>query len=429
VDDLGGDPPEVDQGLHWYDREPCPFTREEGEVHGTYVATTMPRNEGDDMLKWASNHAYRPQRLRFRNIRSLSRAVARHYVPEGVKGINFHERLDGHQNVMFYYRDLLPCIVRLLSRPKYANTVYTRFRLVRDQDGVRIYGAFNTGSWYQFAHVTAQTKGDGRPVSVVSLFGSTDVSIARKKMAVYPFFFASGCIGDRNMSEPSSWMMVACLPHYNDKAARAAGRIEEGPHGIRRRKVLASTVCVIDCLWFMFALHWQRQMELTHLGIAVIMDDYNEISRSTLVLRFPDGIQRESYIMWAGWIADQQEMDRICCETSQKCKQCVAPKNRLHEPHTVFARRNAKDVERAVRDAALNGKLPGLAPGPPLFKLGTDPRSKRPRWIPTPACTTKRYEDARTALGGVHLIENGLWRARHFDYLMQVYSLFVSGLL
>ena len=93
-------------------------------------------------------------------------------------------------------------------------------------------------------------------------------------------------------------------------------------------------------------------MELTHLGIAVIMDDYNKISLSPMDLRFPDGVERYAYLMWAGWIADQQEMDRICCETSQKCKQCVAPKNRLHEPHTVFARRRAKDVERAVRDAA-----------------------------------------------------------------------------
>ncbi len=38
----------------------------------------------------------------------------------------------------------------------------------------------------------------------------------------------------------------------------------------------------------MFTLH--LQVELTQLGIAVIMDDYNDISRCPLVLRFPDGI-------------------------------------------------------------------------------------------------------------------------------------------
>ena len=110
----------------------------------------------------------------------------------------------------------------------------------------------------------------------------------------------------------------------------------------------------------------------------------------------------------------------MCCETSQKCKQCVAPKNRLHEPHTMFSQRRAKDVERAVRDAAFKGIVPGQPAGPPLFTLGIDPKSKRQRWFPTPACTPARYEATRKALGGVHLVENGLWRTRHYDYLMQV---------
>jgi hypothetical protein len=71
----------------------------------------------------------------------------------------------------------------------------------------------------------------------VPLFGSTDVSIARKNIPVYPYFVGCGCLGDRNMSEPSSWLMVACLPHYDEKAARAAKRKEDGPTGIKRRKV------------------------------------------------------------------------------------------------------------------------------------------------------------------------------------------------
>ena len=41
--DLGGDPPEPDMGLHWDDREPCPFSREEGEAFCTYVASDMSR--------------------------------------------------------------------------------------------------------------------------------------------------------------------------------------------------------------------------------------------------------------------------------------------------------------------------------------------------------------------------------------------------
>ena len=58
------------------------------------------------------------------------------------------------------------------------------------------------------------------------------------------------------------------------------------------------------------------QVELTHLGIAVIMDDLNAISVDPIYLRYPDGNERLTYMMLAGWLADQQEMDKICCETS-----------------------------------------------------------------------------------------------------------------
>ena len=218
----------------------------------------MSRRAGDNMLQWACNVAYKPKRQRFRTVRSLSLAVRRHYVPEGVKGINFHERLDGHQNVMFYHRDLLPLIKRLLSRPTFANNTYTRFRLVRDREGVRIIGAFNTGDWYEFAHVVAQKKGmppapgsDGSPVTVLPLLCSTDATVARKNMPVYVFLVCIGCLGDRHRSEPGNWLMVACLPHYNDQAARNAHRPDTGPRSIARRKVrwVVCTECAPNSLW------------------------------------------------------------------------------------------------------------------------------------------------------------------------------------
>ena len=117
------------------------------------------------------------------------------------------------------------------------------------------------------------------------------------------------------------------------------------------------------------------------MGVAVIMDDYNEIGKTPIWLRFPDGISRLAYIMMAGWIADQQEQDKMCAETSQRCKQCVCPKDRLHESHTVWGRRKGRDVERAVRRAAFEGRLPGergLPSMPVLFKQEMDRKSRRP---------------------------------------------------
>ena len=60
-----------------------------------------------------------------------------------------------------------------------------------------------------------------------------------------------------------------------------------------------------------------------------------------------------------------------------------------------------------------------MAASMPLFMLGTDPSSRRPKYLPTAACTTAVYERTRKALGGIHLVENALWQNRHFDHLMQ----------
>ena len=115
---------------------------------------------------------------------------------------------------------------------------------MRDGDGYRIFGAFNTSDFYQFAYVTAQTKrigglgGLGDHVVPVPAFLSTDITVVRKKVSFYPCFVGNAVLGDKHLSEPSSWLLVGCLPTYNDNAAKAAKRPTEGPMSITRRKVL-----------------------------------------------------------------------------------------------------------------------------------------------------------------------------------------------
>jgi hypothetical protein len=136
----------------------------------------------------------------------MTRAITRKYVPEGIKGHNFHETLDGKQNVMFYHRSILPCIKRILARQKYAGNIYTKFRLVKDANGFRIFGAFNTSDWYEFAFLTAQTKqmdgqgGPGKHVTPVPVFLSSDVTVARKKCPFYPCFIGNGVLEDKHLS-------------------------------------------------------------------------------------------------------------------------------------------------------------------------------------------------------------------------------------
>ena len=181
------------------------------------IDAIMCRVHGDDMLKKACNLAYRPQKLRFANSRGMARAICRRYVPEGIMSHNFHEPLDGKQNLMFYHRAILPCLTRILARQKYASNFYTKFRLVKDKNGFRIFGAFNTSDWYEFAYLTAQTKriggpgGQGEHVTPVPAFLSTDVTVARKKIPFYPCFLGNGVLGDKiSLSPAPGCWWVAC---------------------------------------------------------------------------------------------------------------------------------------------------------------------------------------------------------------------------
>jgi hypothetical protein len=99
---------------------------------------------------------------------------------------------------MFYHRAILPCLKRILARQKYAGNFYTKIRLVKDENGCRMFGSFNTSDWYEFAYVTAQTKricgpgGPGEHVTPIPAFLCTDVTVARKKCLFYPCFLGNG---------------------------------------------------------------------------------------------------------------------------------------------------------------------------------------------------------------------------------------------
>ena len=140
-------------------------------------------------------------------------------------------------NVVLYHRSLLGSLKSVLANPRYAGIQYNSFRCLTTKDGVRMYGAFNNGDWYEFAHAKAQTLCGGQPVSVVPYFMGSDATVACKNMSMYPFFACPGCLKDDVQSEPGAWVLVAVLPYYSIKAAKRAGRAEQGPKGYRRRKV------------------------------------------------------------------------------------------------------------------------------------------------------------------------------------------------
>ena len=374
------------------------FTRAESEIFGTYSHTSMSRAAGDDLFQWACNEAYSYKDVRYGSMRSLTDAIRKKYVPHGVVSTNFHEPLDGNQYLWLHRRRMLPTLISMLKDPQFAGVQYTDFAIMRNENGCRIFGSFQGGEWHEFAHAVAQSKAiDHEHVSVYSLIFSMDGTYGRKSVPLYPLVTVPGCVSDDKRSEPGSWYVIAMFPHYSNEPAENAGRCNDGPYGIRRRRV-----------------------ELHHLSLKECMVDLNEISVNPIRMEWANQQVLWTYIMAAAVVVDQQEQDLLCCEPSQRCKTCPCPRELLHDPPPNLPPRRGRDVQKAVTNAAFKGILPGSAVRHhPLFKKGIDPFCGKERWFPTVYCTRARYEEARKALGGTHLVENGLWEVRHYDYLVQ----------
>lgn len=151
----------------------------------------MSRAAGNRLVQWASNPEFRGRRVRQMQIRALTDEMVKQYAPEGVMEADFTEEMDGDQQIIFYYRDLYTCVIDLLQHPRFKARQYTRFSLVKDKDGHRVYGAFNTGEWYRIAQLRSNGTAPGDasiPVSPVPVFLSSDVTVARKSIQVWPIY-------------------------------------------------------------------------------------------------------------------------------------------------------------------------------------------------------------------------------------------------
>ncbi len=82
------------------------FTRAENEINGTYVCGHMSLQAGDDLLQWACNEAYRYRDVRYRRMRSLSKAIRSKYAPGNVLCTTFHTL------TTLFRQWMIPCTAR-----------------------------------------------------------------------------------------------------------------------------------------------------------------------------------------------------------------------------------------------------------------------------------------------------------------------------
>ena len=170
------------------DQDTCSFSKSEAELLGTFTSSSMTREDGDRLMQWASNKCFKGEDVQPVKICTLIDSVAKKYAPEGVKRADFTEEMDGDQRIVFYYRDLFTCVINLLQHPRFKARQYTKFRLVRDVQGHRVYGAFNTGDWYRVAQITAGNSAPDKRVSPVPVFLSSDATYAKKSVGVWPIY-------------------------------------------------------------------------------------------------------------------------------------------------------------------------------------------------------------------------------------------------
>ena len=82
-------------------------------------------------------------------------------------------------------------------------------------------------------------------------------------------------------SEPGAWVLVAVLPHYSIKAAKRAGRAEQGPAGYRRRKVHTLFTLDAHCAHLAHFFTWcARSLDGVH-GVLKVLSKFVQSVQSS----------------------------------------------------------------------------------------------------------------------------------------------------
>jgi hypothetical protein len=175
----------VDAPERMRDRLPR-FSREETEIMSSYTRSRGGEPHGDRLLEWVTSPEFRAQQVRYRRMRTFSRAAVKEYVPEGVQRVDFTEPLDGCQRLIFFFRSLYDAIKELLKNSRFSGRQYTQAEVKFHPNGLRAYNTINSGKVFEAAQITA-----GPGVSPVLVLLSSDSTLVSKHMGGHPILGAS----------------------------------------------------------------------------------------------------------------------------------------------------------------------------------------------------------------------------------------------
>ena len=128
----------------------------------------------------------------------------------------FCSEKDGNQSVVMHYVDTMKAIQHLLKDVRLAGHLYKWFELHRNSRGRRTFDTFNAGVLMETkcAQLVSEGRGDCMPVSC---FCSADGSLGGKSKMTDMVYMSAGCVPDWYRRLPAGWVLVAVIPHLNDK--------------------------------------------------------------------------------------------------------------------------------------------------------------------------------------------------------------------
>ena len=176
-------------------------------------------------------------------------------------------------------------------------------------------------------------------------------------------------------------MVVGIIPAFSLKKAMKAGRKKDGHLGCARRRI-----------------------EILQLSYGKLLEAWNQKTRDVKKLQWADGLWRLCKMVIAAFLGDQPELDSVCCDSAQSCKQCQCPRDNFHLPGRFLKKQAVLVMSKVTRQARNIGVLVGRA------------------WNATAVCGQAAYKTARQAAGGVHLMRNSFWNILGFDVQQQAFK-------
>ena len=188
---------------------------------------------------------------------------------------------------------------------------------------------------------------------------------------------------DELRSSPEAWMVVGFIPHLDGKVASWPAK---GGNSLSVRQAEIIMECLDSLLQGWNTEHIMPKQE-----------------------PWADGVTRMTHTVFAGWIGDKQELDKML-GLPGTCHVCACPPKHHLNPEYTFPQRTGVATLKAVLKA-----VTGSDSLPPRPLLGRDVEGRRV-WLGTHT----EYDERKAQAGGVHLIYNPLHEVLYYDANQQV---------